>query len=117
VSLAFDRRTIATSDLVGVLFVMKIDPSISATPFANVGNVSYFKREEEILFSMHSVFRIRQMKEIDGNNRLWQVNLTLTGDNDSQLQALTEKMREETSSPYKGWHQVGKLMIKLSQFN
>ena len=42
---------------------MTIDPSISATPFANVKNVSYFQEEEEILFSMHSVFRIGQVKQ------------------------------------------------------
>ncbi len=53
VSLDFARRTITSSNLVGVLFVMKIDPSISATPFANVRNVSFYQGEEEILFSMH----------------------------------------------------------------
>ncbi|MGK3946318.1 hypothetical protein ABK046_49190, partial [Streptomyces caeruleatus] len=63
VSLNFARRTIATSNLIGVLFVMKIDPSISTTPFANVKNVSCYKKEEEILFSMHSIFRIGQVKE------------------------------------------------------
>src|SRR5262249_20260154 len=60
VSLDFDRRTIATSSLMGVLFIMKIDPSISGTPFANVRNVSDIQEEEEILFAMHSVFRIGQ---------------------------------------------------------
>jgi tetratricopeptide (TPR) repeat protein len=117
VSLNFARRTINTSTLVGVLFVMKIDPSISATPFANVENVGYYPGEAEILFSMHSVFRIGQMEQIDGNDRLWQVYLTLTGDDDPQLHALTECMRDETSSDYKGWHRLGKLMIKLGQFN
>jgi tetratricopeptide (TPR) repeat protein len=117
VSLEFARRTMANSTLVGILFILKIDPSISATPFANVGKVSYYQGEGEILFSMHSVFRIGQVKQIDKNDRLWQVNLTLTGDNDPQLQALTESMRKETSSTYKGWHRLGRLMIKLGQFN
>jgi hypothetical protein len=76
---------VATSDLVGVLFVMKIDPSISATPFANVRNVSYYQREEEILFSMHSVFHIGQVKQIEKNDRLGQVDSTLTSGNDPQL--------------------------------
>ncbi len=119
VSRAFARRTIATSDLIGVLFVMKINPSISATPFASVGKVSYYQgeEEEEILFSMHSVFHIEQVKPIDKNDRLWQVDLSPTGDNDSQLQALTERMREETCSGHKGWHRLGEFMIKLGQFN
>ena len=56
VSLGFARRPMTTPSLVGVLFVLKIDPSISSTPFANIGAVSYHQREQEILFSMHSVF-------------------------------------------------------------
>jgi hypothetical protein len=117
VSLRFARRTMATSNLVGVLFVMKIDPSIFTTPFANVANVSFFKGEEEILFSMHSVFRVGQVKKIDKNDRLWQMDLTLTGDNDPQLHALTECIREETFPGYKGWYRLGQLMIKVGQFN
>jgi tetratricopeptide (TPR) repeat protein len=117
VSLGFARKTIDTSNLVGVLFVMKIYPSLSATPFANVRHASCYQGEEEILFSMHSVFRIGQVKQIDENNRLWQVDLTLTGDNDPQLHDLTECMRDETSSGSKGWLRLGQLMIKLGQFN
>jgi hypothetical protein len=117
VFLEFVRRTIHTSNLMGVLFTMKIDPSISATPFANIGIVNFYQEEEgDILFSTHSVFRIGQVKQIDGNNRLWQVDLILTIDIDPQLQALTELMREETDGPT-GWHRLGQLMIKLGQFN
>jgi tetratricopeptide (TPR) repeat protein len=116
VSLEFARGTMATSSLVGVLFVIEIDPSITATPFANVGNVGDYPGEKEILFSMHSVFRIGQVKQIDKNDRLWQVDLILTGDDDPQLHALTERMREETSGS-KGWLRLGKLIMKLGQFN
>jgi tetratricopeptide (TPR) repeat protein len=116
ISLEFVRQTVHDSNLVGVLFVMKIDPSIIATPFANVGNISFYQGEEGILFSMHSIFRIGQVKQIDKEDRFWQVDLTLTSDIDPQLNALTERLREDTSSSYKGWHRLGKLMIKLSQF-
>ena len=116
VSLEFSRRTVITSNLVGVLFIMNIDPSISATPFANVRNVSAYQTEEEILFSMHSIFRIGRTKQIDGNNRLWQVDLTLTSDKDPQLHALTERMQKETRGST-GWLRLGKLMLKLGHFD
>jgi tetratricopeptide (TPR) repeat protein len=116
VSLDFAQRTMATSSLVGVIFVINIDPSISATPFANVGNVGYYPGEEEILFSMHSVFRIGQVKQIDKNDRLWQVDLTLTSENDPQLHTLTKCMQEETAEST-GWLRLGRLMIKLSHFD
>jgi tetratricopeptide (TPR) repeat protein len=44
------------------------------------------------------------------------VDLTLTGDNDPQLHTLTGWMREEMNEST-GWLRLGKLMIKLGQFN
>ena len=66
---------------------------------------------------MHAVFRIGQVQQIEENARLWQVDLTLTGDNDPQLHRLTKRMREQTSSSYKGWHRLGKLLIQMGQFD
>jgi len=90
VSLAFAESNQYNPDLVGVLFKITISPSIFTSPFANIRNNSYYHEEEEILFSMHSVFRIGQVQQIHKNGRLWQVDLTLTSDNDPQLHALTK---------------------------
>jgi tetratricopeptide (TPR) repeat protein len=115
VSFAFAESTTGKPDLIGILFEMKIDPSLSSTSFANVANIGYFQGEEEILFSMHSVFRIGQVKQIDEkNNRLWQVELTLTDDHDPQLQELTKSMRDFTEGPT-GWFRLGRLMMKVAQ--
>ena len=116
VSLNFARRAIATFQSVGVLFIITIDPSISATPFANVENASYYEREEEILFSMQSVFRIGQMQRIERDDRLWQVELTLTGTNDSQLQASMIRMQDETDDS-RQWFRLGALMTNMRQFS
>jgi hypothetical protein len=51
---------------------------------------------------MHSMFRIGQVIQIDKNDRLWQVDLTLTSDNDLQLHALTKCMQEGTEDST-GW--------------
>jgi tetratricopeptide (TPR) repeat protein len=117
ISLDFAQHTMENSNMIGILFVMMIDPSIHSTSFANVRDVSAHATEEEILFSMHSVFRIERIQQIDKNSRLWEVDLTLTSDNDPQLHALTESMRNETSSVYKGWDRLGMLLIKLGNFN
>ncbi|CAF0904759.1 unnamed protein product [Rotaria sordida] len=92
VSLNFARKSMALSDLIGVLFVMNADPSIASTPFADIRGISYFKGEEEILFSMHFIFRRGLIKQIDGNNRLLQVDLTLTSDNDPNLHSFAEQI-------------------------
>lgn len=116
VSTAFAESNTSDPNLIGILFKITINPSIPSTPFSNVTGISYFEDEEEILFSMHSVFRIGQIKQINGNSRLWQVDLTLTGDDDSELRALTECIREETFPRQEGWYRLGQVLIKLGEF-
>jgi hypothetical protein len=115
VSFAFAESNQINTDLVGILFVMSIDPSLSSTPFATITDVSYFKTEDEVLFSMHTIFRICDIKSLGENNRLWQVELSLTSDNDKELHVLAERIREETSSDSKGWSRLSQLLLKMGQ--
>ena len=66
---------------------------------------------------MHSVFRVGEMKQMEKDNRLWQVELTLTSDSDPQLHRLTESIHEETFSSSRGWFRLGQLLTKLAQFD
>ncbi|CAF1055743.1 unnamed protein product [Rotaria magnacalcarata] len=116
VSLEFAQDTLNDLELVGVLFKMVIDPSELATPYAFIVDDSYFKNEEEVLFSMHTVFRIGEIKQIQKTNRLYQVILTLTNSRNKQLSALTELFRDETRGST-GWHRLGMLLIKLGKFD
>jgi len=117
VSLKFLHRIRSNNDLIPVLFVISIDPSIKQTPFANVTDFSAVKNEEEILFSMHSVFRIGQInKKLHNNDQIWQVELTLTSDSDPELHILTEHMRNTTLG-VTSWNRLGSLMIELSKFD
>jgi tetratricopeptide (TPR) repeat protein len=105
-------------DMIGILFEIAIDQTIPSTPFAFIGNGSKFSSEEEVLFSMHSVFRIDDIKQMcDTNEQLWQVQLTLTNDKDEDLSSLTERLREELSRSTKGWFRLGSLLMKLGQFD
>jgi tetratricopeptide (TPR) repeat protein len=117
VSLLYAESMATSDNLVGVLFILEIDLSVSATPFANVTNASCYQEEEEILFSMHCVFRIGQVKQIEESTNLWQVQLTLTSDNDPQLQALTEYMRGEFFPDETGWHRLGSFLLKVAQYD
>ncbi|CAF3489926.1 unnamed protein product [Adineta steineri] len=116
VSLCFASQPVTNPDLVGILFVISINPTKSTTPFASVSDVSYFHCEDEILFSMHTIFRVEDIKPMDENNHLFQVNLTLTNDNDPDLRILTEHIRQETISDSTGWHRLGLLLRKMGQF-
>jgi tetratricopeptide (TPR) repeat protein len=116
VSLGFAMIALTITDMVGILFQISIDPSVSSTPLAAIQEVSYFNEEEEILFSMNTIFRIGEIKRIDNNNPLYQVELRLTSDDDPQLRRLTEQIRKETPGST-GWKRLGQLLIKIGQLN
>jgi tetratricopeptide (TPR) repeat protein len=115
VAQAFAESACENPDLTGVLFQIEIDPSISSTPYACVGGNGYYSdAENEILFSMHTVFRIGEMKQV--GDRLWKVHLTLSTDNDEQLTHLTEYIRERTDASTE-LHRLGSLMFVMGEFD
>ncbi|CAF1307243.1 unnamed protein product [Adineta steineri] len=116
VSYAFAESNQASSDLFGILFVIKVDPSQSTSSFASIAGISHFEGEEEVLFSMHSVFRIQDIKQMDGNNRSYEVNLALTSDNDPQLSRLTDYIRHESFPDSEGWSRLGLVLRQMGQF-
>ncbi|CAF1299827.1 unnamed protein product [Adineta steineri] len=117
VSLGFAQDATKNPDQVGVLFIMKINPAQSTTPFASIAGISDFQKEEEVLFSMHSVFRIQDIKQMGGNNRLYEVNLVLTADNDPELSRLTDYIRQESFPDCEGWYRLGLVLRKMGQFD
>ena len=115
-SLEFIHRNPGQGDFVSVLFIMRIDPSIQNAQFANIDEITAVEGEEEILFSMHSVFRTGQIKQLPSSIPIWEVELTLTSDNDPELRELSDNIQKETSSNYTGWDRLGMLLIKLAKF-
>ncbi|CAF1550671.1 unnamed protein product, partial [Adineta steineri] len=115
VSLGFARCASTKPDMAGILFIMTIDPYIKSTPFASIKELSYFKEEDEILFSLHAVFQVGAIKQMDHENQLYQVELQLISDDDQQLRLLTNRIRKEAHGT--GWERFGKLLLKTGQFN
>lgn len=115
IALKFAHHSSRTPNTACIFFQMEIDPTISSTPFTSVRDVGCFRdREKEILFSMHTVFRIEGFERLEDG--IHKVLLKLTDDNDEQLCALTNHMRNETSGST-GWHRLGALMIVMGQFD
>jgi hypothetical protein len=117
VSLGFASAALANPDSMAIIFVMTIDPSTSTTPFASIDSVSYYRSEDEVLFSMNTVFRIQDNIPLGETHRLFQVNLKLTGDNDKDLRRLTDYIRRETFSDLGSWYRLGCVLSKMGQFN
>ncbi|CAF2636615.1 unnamed protein product [Rotaria sp. Silwood2] len=114
-SYAFAESNQDNPDLVGVLFEITIDPSIPSTSFAFINSVSQYETEDEVLFSMHTIFRINDITQINNNSGMWRAKLSLTSDNDQDLRLLIDTIREEIAGPT-GWDRLGLLLIKLGLF-
>ncbi|UJR38507.1 hypothetical protein I4U23_031174 [Adineta vaga] len=84
-----------------IVVKITVDPSKSTTAFVKTHDISALEKEEEIFFSMHSVF----------------LDLTLTNVDDPQLRNFTESMRQETFPTEKGWYRLGNLLMKLGLFD
>jgi tetratricopeptide (TPR) repeat protein len=117
ISLQFAYQAVENPDLVGVLFIMTIDPSQSTVPFAATTDVSYNNKADEVLFSMHTVFRIHNIKPLDKNNHLFEVNLALTNDTDQDLCVLANRIREETSASTNGWYRLSQLLLEMGKID
>lgn len=110
VSLMYADVPNTAKDMVGILFVIVVDPNSTHAPFANIQRESRFEHEEEILFTMHTVFRIVCVRHSDDVKNLFEVQMTLTTDDDTQLRALTERYIEELQYST-GWHRLGRLLL------
>jgi hypothetical protein len=63
------------------------------------------------LFSIHTVFRIHDIKPTEEKDRVFQVDLTLTSDDDNDLRALTNQIRKQTFPNQEGWVRLGFLLL------
>lgn len=116
VSIGFAQAAVSGTDKIAVLFRMTIDPLILSSPFADIQGISSFASEEEVLFSMHTVFHIGEIKLINDDSVFYQVELELTADDDEQLRILTKHMENDSRSD-PGWKRLSNLLFKIDQYD
>ena len=75
-ALKFTETASVKTDTIGILFKMTIERSISSAPFAFIEDYSFYENEGEVLFSMHTIFRVGEIKE-DPDGKYYQVDLKL----------------------------------------
>lgn len=112
------RAMIKHEHVIGVLFIMKIDPKKILTPtipYALIDDCNAISWQQQILFTTNTIFRLIDIKQTAKNSRLWEIQLAITSDNDLQLAALTNQLREEISGS--GWYRMGELMMRVGYFD
>mgnify|MGYP001129900331 CR=1 FL=1 len=117
ISLDFARYTLSNADIVSVLFIITVNPSKSTSSFATIDKAAYLGDEDEIIFVMHTIFRIQKIQPIDENSRLFQVELELTHKNDEELHALTNHIHKETFPNSREWFRLGEVFSEIGQFD
>lgn len=104
---------------IGIIFIMTIDPNKISPPtttsFALIDDYSAVPSQQEILFTMHTIFRVIDIKQTNENSQLWEVELTISNDNDPELTSLMNCIKEDISET--GWYGMAKLMLRMGQFN
>lgn len=110
------RKAIEDPDAIGVSFAITIDSQMSSTPFANIKEIASNSQGANILFSINSIFRIMNMRSIDANDRLWQVDLLTIDNADPRVHLVIKHIEEEAYTHSHGWHRLGDTLIKLQQF-
>ncbi|CAF1004611.1 unnamed protein product [Rotaria sordida] len=114
-SLNFAKQSLNNTNLISVLFQMHINPLIASSPFISLDKISYhINHQKGILFPMHTIFRINEIKQIENN--LWQVNLTLTNNNDEKLIRLIEYIRQFADGET-GMHRMAKSMLAMNKID
>ncbi|CAF1150908.1 unnamed protein product [Adineta steineri] len=79
-----------------VLFELSIDEAMDARPFADITSISHFgEGEEEVLFTMGSVWTIDSVKE--GDDSLWTVELKHCSELDSKLGQLFKQLPDDNT--------------------
>ena len=103
--------------IVDILFEISVDSNVPSAPFALIEELSRFSEEKEVLFAMHSVFRVNTITLVDNNEgKFYRVELKLTADDDKQLRLLTERISAEIVGDT-GWKRLGILLLRIAQFD
>ena len=114
IPLAIVQSASAVENTYGILFVIIVDPTVIDVPFANISSQSALPDEEEVLFSMHAIFRIGTItKESDGS-RSYTVSLISTT-NDDQPQRLLKEATERELLPDDPYISLVALTMQLNQ--
>lgn len=94
IALSFADSGMNNMDSLRILFIIRIPEACISTPFASTRNFSYLSDEEEILFSMHTIFRITS---IDERTEICTVELELTDQAHPHSSSIQTGLRETTT--------------------
>ncbi|CAF1420735.1 unnamed protein product [Didymodactylos carnosus] len=92
-ALMFARQIVSSDTLQRVLFEIKVDSRLETCAFADISDMSFFHNEQEVLFTLGSVFRLQNVM-FDEREGLWCVKLTLCNEDDKDMKEMYEHQKQ-----------------------
>ncbi|UJR26371.1 hypothetical protein I4U23_007704 [Adineta vaga] len=108
-----------THDLEKVLFEIYADPQTdSHKPFCNITPFSFFTGEDQILFTLGSIFRLVSIHQQDiENHRIWIIRMKLTTESHKRLKPYFEPMKTQYNTGQMNLLSFGKILRKMQKFD
>jgi len=108
-----------TSDHEKVLFEIFADPQIDSTkPFCNITPLSYYSNEEQLMFSLGTIFQLQSIHQQDeGKDRIWIIRMKLSTDKHRQLKSSFEYIKNQYCSEEINLLSFGKVLRKMSKYD
>ena len=116
VALSFLYSSTTSDHVQRVLFEIDADPQVEGVrAFAEITSLSYFAGESEVLFMLGSIFRL---VSIDCNDQgVWIFRLRLCGNNDLDLQAVFDHMKNQHGSGETTLLSVGLTLCEMGRYD
>ncbi|CAF1297311.1 unnamed protein product [Didymodactylos carnosus] len=104
-----------TENLRRILFRIEIDPHLSTKPFADIQGISYYPKEEEILFALGSIFRINKI-DSDVKDGLWIINMSLCSEDDFELKELFAYLKKDIGEEA-SMVTLGNILLQMGEYD
>ena len=114
VAVEFALENLSKAKLELVLYDIEIDPCLPTKAFAFLKDRTDFPGEEEVLFMLGTMFRIKNVIE-KSSGQLCRIELILVSENDIALKNLFHHMRNEIGNDAH-WDSLGKILIEMGEY-
>ena len=100
-----------------VLFEIEADPNIGKMkPFADISQLSYFPGEEEILFSIGSIFHLKKISQ-DPSKLFWTIEMIVASNDDNQLKDVLDYMKRKLGNKQIDLRTLANILLDMKKFD
>ena len=89
VALMYAGKHPDNQDTISIVFSIECYSSIEARPYANISEYSLFPDEDEVLFSMGTIFKMHNIRRLTSEDNIWVIYLTTVEQNDSLFEQIS----------------------------